>query len=130
MDSATTLEVMRRQEENYYAVRGDYSAGGNPYQYHDDEEEEQNDVRIGKGSSYNSSPTTVTTTTTTTSRMTFVDYSQRQEMTKWSYKVIEFLSFGHETVEIAINILDRFLLSKSGIIEVLHILELELLKQI
>lgn len=75
----TTLEVMRKQEENFYAVRGDYLChhGNSP-------------VRIN------------------------VDYANRESMTEWSYKVIDFLGFHHETVEIAMNYFDRYLLTADG----------------
>ena len=79
----TTIEAMRKQEENFYAVRGDYLMS---HKHGDDME----DLSIS------------------------VDYANRESMTEWSYKVIDFLGFGHETVEIATNYFDRFLLTPQG----------------
>jgi Cyclin, N-terminal domain len=76
----TTLEVMRKQEENFYSVRGDYLRQKNSTK----------PIKIN------------------------VDSSNRDSMTEWSYKVIDFLSFHHETVEIAMNYFDRYLLTPSG----------------
>ena len=77
---ATTLEVMRQQEENSYAVNGDYLC----------QEDPMKPIKIS------------------------VDCSNRESMTEWSYKVIDFLNFHHETVEIAMNYFDRYLLTPSG----------------
>lgn len=80
MNSDTsTLEAMRKQEENYYAIRGDYLC-----------QPADCPVKIN------------------------VDYGNRESMTEWSYKVIEFLNFHHETVEVAMNYFDRYLLTPSG----------------
>ena len=75
----TAIEAMRRQEENFYAVRGDYM-----YQ------RGESDTKID------------------------VDYRNRESMVEWSYKVIDFLGFQKETVEIAMNYFDRFLLTPNG----------------
>lgn len=77
MDSYSTLEAMRKQEESFYVVRGDYLC---PSQ----------SVELA------------------------VDYGNRESMAEWSYKVIDFLSFHHETVEIAMNFFDRYLLTPAG----------------
>jgi hypothetical protein len=75
----TIIEAMRQQEENHYAIQGDYLAHrDNGYQ-------------------------TIQ-----------VDYGKRESMPEWAYKVVEFLEFGQETVEIAMNFLDRFLLKGTG----------------
>ena len=75
----TTIEVMRKQEENYYAVRGDYLC-----------QHGNSDIKID------------------------VDYGNRESMVEWSYKVIDFLGFDHETVEIAMKYFDRYLLTPNG----------------
>ncbi|CAB9520264.1 G1/S-specific cyclin-E1 [Seminavis robusta] len=78
----TILEAMRKQEEEHYAIRGDY------FRQHD---------------CFPTAPPTLN-----------VDHANRESMTEWSYKVIDFLSFHHETVEISMNYFDRYLLTKAG----------------
>jgi hypothetical protein len=43
-----------------------------------------------------------------------VDYGNRESMTEWQYKIVEFLDFSHETVEISMNYLNQFLLTPAG----------------
>jgi hypothetical protein len=79
MVEVSTLEVMLRQEEKIYAVRGDF---------------------LGRRGN--------------SALKIEVDYSNRESMIDWSYKVIDFLGFKHEMVEIAINYLENFLLTPTG----------------
>lgn len=44
-----------------------------------------------------------------------VDADCRSKMAAWCYQVVDFCSFNRESVEIAMNLLDRFLLTPSGI---------------
>lgn len=75
----TMIEAMRKQEENFYAVRGDYLC-----------QHGNSDIKID------------------------VDYNNRESMVEWSYKVVDYLGFDQETVEIAVNYFDRYLLTPNG----------------
>lgn len=90
MDSIlSTLHAMRHQEETAYAVAEDFL--NHQYQQHD--------------------PATAPIPTGPLN----VDAECRSKMASWCYQVVDFCKFRRESVEIAMNFLDRYLMTPAGV---------------